>query len=170
MKSWALAYVSHVGFVRAPESNDDRCLETADGCTNELDDMSRHAVVHFARSRNQPGELGRGLDDEPWIDRDAVPTDAGPGAQEADARMAPGELDCVPNVNPHSLRDQRELIRERDVHVPVRVFHKLDELGRCGVSLDEFPCRERAVHLGRGLRGCRVETSDDAVVRDELDE
>src|SRR2546428_4035140 len=166
---WTLADISDIRLVRPAERQDHRSIERADGCAHEINDMTGHRVVNLARGRDQSRELGRRLHDEPRIDRDAVSANTGAWPQETHPWVAASKLDRVPNVDADALSDQRELVRKGDIHVPVRVLHQLHELGCRRVGLDELAGRERAVYLRRGLGGCRIKSSDDAVVRDELD-
>jgi hypothetical protein len=69
------------------------------------------------------------VDDEPRIDRDAVPADAGAGLKDVDARVAVGEPDHFPHVEPHAVGDDRQFVGEGDVDVAVGV---LDQLGHFG--------------------------------------
>src|SRR3546814_4667288 len=74
---------------------------SSDVCSSDLldqrggavDDVRDLAVVDLARGADQRGLFGRGADEEPRIDRDAMPADAGAGRQDVDARVAVGEAD-----------------------------------------------------------------------------
>src|SRR3546814_17202039 len=73
-----------------------------------VDDVRDLAVVDLARGADQRGLFGRGADEEPRIDRDAMPADAGAGRQDVDARVAVGEADHFPHIDPHRVRRSEE--------------------------------------------------------------
>ncbi len=108
--------------------------------------------------------LGRLLDNEPRIDRDAVAANTGTRLVEVDARVQVRQLDDLPRADPQVLGDQRQLVRQRDVDVTVGVLHDLDHLGRGGVRQMDLPGDDRRVeHTGLLGAGGRHAT-DDAVV------
>src|SRR3546814_2220865 len=77
---------------------------SSDVCSSDL-------VVDLARGADQRGLFGRGADEEPRIDRDAMPADAGAGRQDVDARVAVGEADHFPHIDPHRVRHETEIGR-----------------------------------------------------------
>ena len=71
----------------------------------------------------------------PWtrnhgIDRDAMPADAGAGLEDVDARVAVGEADHFPHVDPHRVGDHRQFVGKGDVDVAEGVFGQLGHLRR----------------------------------------
>ena len=117
-----------------------------------VEHVRRLAVVDLARGADQPGLLGRGVDDEPRIDGDAVAADARARLQDVDARVAVGEPDHLPDVDAELVADHRQLVGEGDVDVAVGVLDELGHLGgarrRCDAG---SPRHEDAVELGGAL-------------------
>ncbi len=110
--------------------------------------MADLAVVDSARGADQRRLLGARLDDEPRVDRDAVPADAGAGLEDVDPRMAVGELDHFPHVHPHRVGDDRKLVGEGDVDVAIGVFDQLGHLGAARIGGDAFAAHEALVERG----------------------
>ena len=83
------------------------------------------AVIDLARGADQRGMIGCAVDDEPGINRDAMAADAGAGLQDVDARVAVGEPDDLPHIEPHLVGNNRQFIGKGDVHVAEGVFDQL---------------------------------------------
>ena len=70
-----------------------------------LDDVIDLRVIHFARGADQ-GRVGAvGVNQEPRVDRDAMPADAGAGRQDVDAGVAVGEANHLPHIDLHRIGD-----------------------------------------------------------------
>ncbi len=83
----ALPQVPDVGLERQAEAGDPRVPEPARGGHDLLGGVRGHMVVDRTRGADQPGQVGRCLDDEPRIHRNAVAADAGTGPQDVHPRL-----------------------------------------------------------------------------------
>ena len=113
--------------------------------------------------------LGRGGDDEPRVDGDAVAADAGTRLEDVDARVMVGEVDEFPDIDVEVVGDHRQFVGERDVDVAVSVLGELGQLGRAGIGHEELALTEELVQIAGAFAGVAVERPDDAVVRPQLD-
>ena len=108
--------------------------------------------------------LGRAVDDEPGVDRDAVSAHARSWLEDVDARVAVGEADHLPHVQPHLVGDDRQLVGKGDVDVAIGVLDQLGHLGRAAVGDDAFAAHEQLVEAERLAGAARRDPADRAVV------
>src|SRR5947209_7332341 len=96
--------------------------------------LPRHEVVDLAGRRDQLRLRldGRG-DEEPRVFRDAVAADAGAGDQHHAIGARVHQFAHAVRVHPKLLADQRDLVREGDLDVPIRILRGLHHLGGCPV-------------------------------------
>src|SRR5215469_15038112 len=91
----------------------------------------RHLLVDLAGELDELGveaELARLPAEVEGIDRDAVPTEAGAGAEAHVAEgLRRGGVDDLPDVDSHPVAEHRELIDERDVDRAEDVLEELRE-------------------------------------------
>ena len=108
-----------------------------------VDDVARHPGVDLLGQLDEAErvlELGPHLVGEVVrVDRDAVPADAGAGVERLEAeRLGGGAVDRVPQVDAELVAEDRHLVHQRDVDVPVRVLQELGHLGLAGgLGLDD---------------------------------
>ena len=69
------------------------------------------------------------------VDGDAVAADAEAGLVDVAVRLGVRGRDDLEDVHADAVRVARELVGERDVHVPVRGVGELAELGGLGASM-----------------------------------
>jgi hypothetical protein len=143
----ALPYVGNVGFVCFSERNENCTLEPTYGSTHDIDHVRRHSIVDFTRGRDQTRHIRGRLNDEPWVDRDAVTANARSWAQKTHSWMPACEADGLPDIHSDTLGNESELIGQCNVDVAMRVLHEFDELRRSGISLNDFAGHERAIQL-----------------------
>lgn len=86
--------------------------------------------------------LGKGLDEVPGIDGDAVAADSGPGLENMNARVEVGVVDRLPDVDGDVLGDTGKDVGQRDVHIAVGVLHQLAHLGGAIVGKDKLALGE----------------------------
>ena len=132
--------------------------------------MTWSVLPSLTSRADQRGVLGRGGDEEPGIDRDAVATDAGAGLEDVDARVAVGEADDLPHVDAEAVGDEAQLVGEGDVDVAERILGQLGHLGGTRGGGDAGAADEAAVEAERLARAARGDAADDAVVVDQLDQ
>ncbi len=102
--------------------------------------------------RRDPGQVER-------IDRDAVAAQAGPGIERLEAeRLGLGGLDHLPDVDPHPVVEDLQLVDQGDVHGPVGVLEDLAGLGDLGAGDGHDPDHDPGIERGRQLeaRGDRA--------------
>jgi len=107
---------------RPSEAGDDGPFEPLGTFADLRDDEFRLGVVDLARGADQPRAFRRRGDDEPWIDGDAVSAHPRPGLQDSHPRMAVGELDNLPDIEPELIADQRQFVGKGDVDVAEGIF------------------------------------------------
>ena len=126
--------------------------------------MVHLGVVDLAPGADQRRVVGRAVDDEPRIDRDAVPAHAGAGLEDVDPRVAVGKPDNFPHVEPHCVGDDRQLVGESDVDVAIGVLDQLGHFRAAGVGSDAGAAYEALVESQRLARTARGDAADRAVV------
>ena len=68
-------------------------------------------------------------DEVEGIQRDAVPSPSGARVEAHEAkRLGRGGVEDLPDVDPHPVEDDLQLVDERDVDGPEDVFHELGRL------------------------------------------
>eukprot|EP01136_Pigoraptor_vietnamica_P003706 Opistho-1_new@33259 len=140
------------------------------GCGGDLvDHPAGLGIIHLARAADQPRIGGIAGDDEPRVHRDAMPADADAGLEDVDARMAVGQCDHVPHVDPGLVADYRQFVREGDVDVAEAVLGQLAHLGRGGVGQQHLAAHEAAIEGTDLLGRFGGQAADDAVILDQLD-
>ena len=95
---------------------------------------------------------------------------ADPGArlQYRDPRMAVGQLDDVPDIEPEPVADDRQFIGKSDVDVAIGVLDQLDQFRRRRVGAKHGAAQKYAIDR-LGMLGARLgHAADDAVVLDQL--
>ncbi len=101
-----------------------------------LHHVGRHGGVDLAREFDEarrpvelpglPGEVER-------VDRHAMPAEAGTGVEGHEAEgLRLGGLDHLPDVDPHGVVDQLQLVHERDIDRAEDVLGQLHGFGRPG--------------------------------------
>ena len=118
---------------RAPLSARPRSLSAS---ADQVDDVPRHREVDVAGQLDEAidkVELARPPRQVVRVDRDAVAADTWAGREPHEPeRLGRGRVDDFPDVDAHPLAEERELVDERDVHVPEDVLEELRELRRIG--------------------------------------
>ena len=131
-------------------------------------DMADLAVVDPARRADQRRVPWRAVNDEPRIDGNAVAANTRAGLQDVDPRMAVGQPDHFPDVQPHAVRHDRQFVGEGNVDVAIGVLDQLGHLGRAGIGGDAGSPHETLVE-GQGLAGAaRSDAPDRTVVVDQF--
>ncbi len=97
-------------------------------------------------------------------------THTGPRLQDIHARMAIGELDHLPRVDPMRVADHRQLISECDVDVAEGILRQLRHLSRRRIRPVDLTVNECLIEIGRRGRGVFVDPADDPVVVDQLNQ
>ena len=126
------------------------------------------AVVDQPRGADQRRLLGRSVDNEPRVHRDAVAAHAGAGLQDVHARMPVGQPDHFPHVQPHLVRHHRQFVGEGDVDVAIGVLDQLGHLGRTRVRGHAGAAHEALVEGQRLARAARGDAADRTVVVGEF--
>ena len=171
-----LAQVADVRLVRDAEHEDPRALHRAlrvvvERLRDERAAEVRHLLVHLAGELDElrvEAELARLPREVEGIDGDAVAAEARARAEAHVAeRLGRGGVDDLPDVDPHPVAEDRELVDERDVDRAEDVLEQLRELGRLRAGelvhrVDRAPVevggparalgRDPAEHLRRRLR------------------
>ncbi len=124
------------------------------------DDMVDLAIIHAPRGADQRRFLGRGMDDEPRVNRDAVSADAGAGREDIDARVTVGEADHLPHVHPQLVRNDRQFIGEGDVNITIGVLDQLAHFRRARIGGDASAAHEQLVKRQRLSRAARGNAAD----------
>src|SRR6266571_3128623 len=131
----------------------------------------RHEVVDRAGGRDELGlRLHRGPDEKPRVLRDAVASYAGAGHEHHAERAGVDELPHLVGVHAEFLRDQRDLVREGDLHVPVRVLRRLDDLRGCPVRRMDLGLHEATVEGEPHAQTDRFARAEDAMERRQVQE
>ena len=120
-----------------------------------------------ARPRDT-SEIGRRIDNKPWIDRNAVSADARPRPQYVHPRMTIRKVNDFPDIDIKSVADKRELVGKRNVCVAKGIFGQLYQFR--GPRCCGHTCAPDE-HLVKALRPSGAPGSyapDAAVVVDEL--
>ena len=164
----AFAEIVDVGLERQAQAGDPRLGMRGDEVLGAGDDVVHLGVVDPARGADQRGLLRSAVDDEPGIDRDAVAADAGAGREDVDARVPVGEADHFPDVEPHLVRDDRQLVGEGDVDVAIGVLDQFGHLRRARIGGDAGAAHEALVERQRLARAARRDAADRAVVAHQL--
>jgi len=125
-------------------------------------------VVDLAGGADQSGLFRAGLDDEPGVNRDTVPANAGAGLQDVDPRVAVGQTDELPDVDVELVADQGEFVGKGDVDVAEAVFCQLGQLGRARGGGDAFALDEDAIEIAGCFGAFGRHAADDAIVLDQL--
>ena len=169
----ALPRIRHVLLVSQAQDEDLRVPDHLAGPVQLLDrdigDVLGHRIIDRAAGQDHLGVVAKllGLVDQVvGVDRDAVPADEA-GAVVVEVPLRPGGFEDRPGVKPHLPEDDRELVHERDVDVPLDVLDHLRRLGGPDVPGDVDVGHE-AVEGGEALGGCRVHAGDD--LRDLLED
>src|SRR5262249_2225238 len=113
----ALPQVVDVRLVGQPEAGDDWSLEPFGALCDRRDDESWLAVVDLARGADQARPFGRGGDDEPGIDSNAMSADTRSWLQDRNPGVAVGEFDDLPHIEAELIADQRQLIGKSNIDV-----------------------------------------------------
>ena len=164
----AFAEVVDVGLERQPKTRDAGLRVGFDQGFGLGDHVMDLAVVDAACGADQRGLFGRAVDDEPRVDRDAVAAHARTGGQDVDARMAVGQPDHFPHIQPHRVRHHRQLVGEGDVDVAVGVFDQLGHFRAAGIGGDAGAAHKPLVERQRLARTARGDPADRAIVVGQL--
>ena len=155
LQSRAFAHVVDILFVGDPDDEHPRPLDGATApfaqrADQLADDVARHCGIDFAGEFNEPGgeiELARFPGQVERVDRDAVTAETGPGIKRHITEgLCLRGLDDLPDIDPHRLEDDLELVDQGDIDGAEDVFRQLHRFGGIG-------------------RGNRHGTRDDLVVK-----
>ncbi len=108
--------------------------------SNEMTRLTTYSgmpAVDLVRELHEPEPVAELTFDAPRevrrIDRQAMPTDAGPGREPHEpVGLGGGRVDGRPDVDAELAGEHRELVDERDVDVAERVLEQLGEFGLRG--------------------------------------
>jgi hypothetical protein len=89
-------------------------------------------------------------------------------SEDVDPRVSVGDGDRFPDVHAVGFRQAQQFVRQRDVHIPERVFHQFDGFRGGCVGQDDLPADEHSVQVASRLGGRPVDSADDACVLDQL--
>jgi hypothetical protein len=169
----ALPGVRDVLFVGQAQDEDFRVADHLAGPVQFLDrdigDVLGHRVVDRPAGQDHlrvVAELLGLVDQVVGVDRDAVAADEA-GAVVVEVPLRPGGLEDRLRLDTHLPEDDRELVHEGDVDVPLDVLDHLRRLGGPDVPGDVDVGHE-AVERGEALRGLLVHAGDD--LRDLLED
>src|SRR5690606_22881403 len=125
------------------------------------DHVGGHPLVDLLSQLDEPervAELAHRVGQVRGIDGYAVPADTGAGQEPVEPeRLGRGRLDGFPQVDAQLVTEDRHLVDEGDVDVPVGVLQQLGHLGLAGAAdgddlLDEAPVEGgRPVAAGGGV-------------------
>ena len=122
-------------------------------------------LISPASSMNRVEEgraCGRSRPEVERVDRDAVPAQAGAGIERLEPeRLGLRRLDHLPDVDPHPIEEDLQLVDQRDVHGPIRVLEDLARLGDLGRRDGDDPDDHPPVERRGDLQARGVETADD---------
>jgi hypothetical protein len=149
----AFAEIVDIGLEREAEARDARVRMLRHEHFGGADDMRGLREIHFARGADQAAVVGRAMDEEPGVDRDAMAADAGAGLEDVDARVAVGEADHLPHIDAHMLGHHRQFVGKGDVDVAVAVLDQLHHFGGARRGGDAGAADELAIE--RSSRGAR---------------
>jgi hypothetical protein len=137
----ALAHVLDIRLVGHADQQDLRTAQShagsaVQGFRRALQHIERHAAVDLAGKLDEacahtklarfPGQVER-------IDRDTVAAQAGTGIEwHVAKRLGLGRLDHLPDIDPHCVVDDLELVDQGDVHGAEDVFGNLHRFGDLG--------------------------------------
>ena len=111
----------------------------------------RHVVVHGSCGRDELGlRLNRRRNQEPRVLRDAMASDPGSGNQHHPKGASVDQVANAVRIHAEFLADQRDLVREGELDVPIRVLGGLHDLRGRPVRGMEFSVHEASVE-GEGL-------------------
>ena len=169
-----LAVVIDVLLVGEAEHEDAGALDALAGVVERVghlaDDVPRHAGVDLAGQFDEPrphAVLGRLPRQVEGVERDAVAAEAGARVERRESeRLGLGRLDHFPDVDPHPVEGDLELVDERDVDRPEDVLEQLAGLGHTGRRHRDHLVHARGIQRHGRLGGRRVDAADD--LRDGL--
>ncbi len=160
----AFAEIVDIGLEGEAEAGDRLAGVGLDQLFGAGDHVVDLAVVDPARGADQRGFLGRAVDDEPGVDRDAVAAHARAGLEDVDPRVAVGQPDHFPHIKPHLVGNDAQLVGEGDVDVAIGVLDQLGHFGAAGVGGDAGPAHEALVEGQRLSGAARGDPADRAIV------
>ena len=128
--------------------------------------VAGHPAVDLLRQLDEPErvvQLGPHLVGQVVrVDRDAVAADAGAGVERLEAeRLGGGAPDRVPQVHAELVAEDRHLVDQRDVHVPVGVLQQLGHLRLARGLGADHGVADLSVEVRRGLGAGRGDAADD---------
>ena len=163
-----LAQIVDVGLEGQAEHRHSRRDQSFQRLKDAPDVVGGPGVVDLASRADEPGLLGRGGDQEPWVHGDAVATHPGPRVQDAHPRMAVGQVDELPDVHPGPVADEGQLVGEGDIEVTEGVLRQLGHLGGGGVGENQLAPAEGGVQIPGQMRGLGGQPTDDPGVGHHL--
>ena len=159
LESRALAHVIDVGLVGNSHHQHTRSVETLspliERFADSVDNIVGHIRVDFACQLDEAGaeiHLTRLPSQVKRIDGDTVTPQPRPRPKSLKAeRLGRRRLDDLPNINIQPVRDELELIDQRDVDRPIYVFKQFDHLSRTGRRSRHDGIDNRAIQGHAGL-------------------
>ena len=122
--------------------------------------MMHLGIIGFARLADNLRLIRGAIDDEPRVNRDTMPANAGARLQNIDARVAIGQPDHFPHIEALLIRNHRKLVRKGNIHIAKSVFNELGHFGGIGIGDDAFALHKALVESERLPSAARCNPAD----------
>ncbi len=170
VQSRAFAVIVDIRFIGDAENEHlgavHRGLIAVEDLHGAVDDILRHAGVDFAGGLDQAGvivELAGLPGKVKRVERNAVAAESRSRIKRLKAvRLCFGRVDHVPDIDAHTVADDRHFVREADIDIAVGVFKELFHFGNGrGGNLVYAALQHIAVQRGGNLRAVFSDAADD---------